>query len=95
VPKTTPSKGSSFAQKGGRGGRGSKGQSTVTFDKEYWNDKTCFNCGERGHPSSSCKKMAVAKDDDSAASIVHSIKKLAMDTKNLKKVFTQLQKTDE
>jgi hypothetical protein len=89
VPKITPSEGSSFTQKGGRGG---KGQSTITFDKEYWKDKTCFNCGEKGHPSSRCMKSAVANDDDSA-SIAHSIKKLAKHTKNLKKAFTQLQKT--
>jgi hypothetical protein len=37
-------------------------------------------------------KTAVVKDDDST-SIVHSIKKLAKDTKNLNKAFTQLQKT--
>jgi hypothetical protein len=59
VPKTTSSEGSSFAQKGGRGGRGRRGQATITFDKEYWKDKTCFNCGEKGHPSSSCMKAAV------------------------------------
>jgi hypothetical protein len=94
VPKTTSSEGSSFAQKGGRGGRGRKGQPTITFDKEYWKDKTCFNCGEKGHPSSSCTKAAVANDDDSA-SIAQSVKKLAKDTKNLKKAFTQLQKTTE
>jgi hypothetical protein len=75
VPKTTSSEGSSFAQKGGRGGRGSKGQGTITFDKEYWKDKTCFNCGEKGHPSSSCTKAAIANDDDSA-SIAQSIKSL-------------------
>jgi hypothetical protein len=57
-------------------------------------DKTCFNCGEKGHKSSSCTKAAVANDDDSA-SIAQSIKKLAKDTKNLKKAFTQLQKTTE
>jgi hypothetical protein len=62
------------------------------FDKEYWKDKTCFNCSKKGHPSSSCTKMAVTKDDDSA-SIAHRVKKLAKDTKNLKKAFTQLQKT--
>jgi hypothetical protein len=39
-------------------------------------------------------KAAVAKDDDSA-SIVHGIKRLAKDTKNLKKAFTQLQKTSK
>jgi hypothetical protein len=81
VPKTTSSEGSSFAQKGGRGGRGGKGQATITFDKEYWKDKTCFNCSEKGHPSSSCTKAAVANDDDSA-SIAQSVKKLAKDTKN-------------
>jgi hypothetical protein len=83
-----------FAQKGGRGCRGGKGQPTITFDKEYWKDKTCFNCSEKGHPSSSCTKAAVANDDDNA-SIVQSIKKLAKETKNLTKAFTQLQKTTE
>jgi hypothetical protein len=94
VPKMTSSEGLSFAQKGGRGGRGSKGQATITFDREYWKDKTCFNCGEKGHPSSSCTKAGVTNDNDSA-SIAQSIKKLAKDTKNLKKAFTQLQKTSE
>ncbi len=60
VPKTTPSEGLSFAQKGGRGGRGGRGWSTITYDKEYWKDKTCFNWGKKGYPSSSCSKMAVA-----------------------------------
>jgi hypothetical protein len=49
---------------------------------------------QEGHPSSSCTKAAVPNDDDSA-SIAQSIKKLAKDTKNLKKAFTQLQKTTE
>jgi hypothetical protein len=57
-------------------------------------NKTCFNCGKKNHPSSSCMKAAVANDDDST-SIVQSIKKLAKDTKNLKKAFTQLQKTNK
>jgi hypothetical protein len=39
-------------------------------------------------------KAAVANDNDSA-SIAQSIKKLAKDTKNLKKAFTQLQKTSK
>jgi hypothetical protein len=39
--------------------------------------------------------VAVANDDDDSASIAQSIKKLAKDTKNLKKAFTQLQKTSE
>jgi hypothetical protein len=61
VPKTTPSEGSSFTQKGSRGGRDGRGQGNTTFDKEYWKDKTCFTSSEKGHPSSSCTKMAVAK----------------------------------
>jgi hypothetical protein len=70
----------------------SKGRGTITFDKECWKDKTCFNCGEKGHPSSSCTKAAAA-NDNKGTSIAQSIKKLAKDTKNLKKAFTQLQKT--
>jgi hypothetical protein len=60
-------------------------------DKEYWKD---YTCGKKGHPSSSCTKAAIANDDDSI-SFVQSIKKLAKDTKNLKKAFTQLQKTSK
>jgi hypothetical protein len=56
VPKTTSSEGSSFAQKGGRGGRGGRGRATITFDKEYWKDKTCFNCGEKGHHHQAARK---------------------------------------
>jgi hypothetical protein len=54
VPKMTSSEGSLFAQKGGIGGRGSKVQGTITFDKEYWKEETCFDCSKEGHPSSSC-----------------------------------------
>jgi hypothetical protein len=93
VPKMTSSEGSSFAQKGGRGGRGGRGRPTITFDKEYWKDKTCFNCGEKGHPSSSCTKAAIANDD--RASFAQCVKKLAKDTKNLKKAFTQHQKINQ
>jgi hypothetical protein len=49
---------------------------------------------EKGHLSLSCTKPAVANDYDST-SIAHSIKKLAKETKNLKKAFTQLQKTSK
>jgi hypothetical protein len=47
---------------------------------------------QEGHASSSCTKAAIPNDHDST-SIVQSIKKLAKDTKSLKKAFTQLQKT--
>jgi Skp family chaperone for outer membrane proteins len=42
----------------------------------------------------SCTKPAVTNDDDST-SIAQSIRKLAKDTKNLKKVFNQLHKTSK
>jgi hypothetical protein len=38
---------------------------------------------------------AAVTNDDGSASIAQSIKKLAMDTKNVKKAFTQLQKTSK
>jgi hypothetical protein len=47
VPKTTSSEGSSFAQMGGSGGRGGKGRPTITFNKEYWKDKTFFIAARR------------------------------------------------
>jgi hypothetical protein len=55
-------------------------------------DQACFNYSEKRHPSLSCKKQAVANNNDST-SIVHSVKKLAKETKNLKKAFTQPQMT--
>jgi hypothetical protein len=73
-----------------------KAKVPITFDKEYSKDKTCFTCSKKGHPSSSCTKVAVTNDDYSASiGLAHSIKKLAKETKNLKKAFTQLQKTSE
>jgi hypothetical protein len=102
VPKTTQSKGTSFAQKGGRGsgnkgsgsnrnsGRG-RGDGKKPFDKEYWKDKECYNCGEEGYPSSHCPK----DDVDDNKSQAKSVKKLTKDVKSMKKAFTQLQKVKE
>jgi hypothetical protein len=42
----------------------------------------------------SCNKPAVINNDYST-SIVHSVKKLSKETRNLKKSFTQLQKTSK
>jgi hypothetical protein len=47
IPKVIQSKGTSFAQKGGRGGGQSyngngKGQDSSTYDKKYWKDKECY-----------------------------------------------------
>ena len=40
--------GISFAQRKGNG-------NPDTFDKNYWKDKECYKCGDKGHPASYCK----------------------------------------
>jgi hypothetical protein len=47
------------------------------------------------HHQAALKWQSPAHKDNDSASIVHSIKKLTKDTKNLKKAFTQLQKTSK
>ncbi len=105
VPKTTTSEGSSFAQKSGRGGGGGRGNgsnkasadSSGTFDKEYWKNKECYLCGEKGHPASSHKKDD--EDDKSLASQAKSVKQLSKQVKSMnkamKKAFTQLEQMKE
>ena len=60
--KTTPtlqvgSEGRTFAQ---------QGQATPTrgggYDRSYWKDKTCNNCGAAGHPSWACTSPKPGKD---------------------------------
>jgi hypothetical protein len=102
VPKTTPSEGKSFVQKGGKGkgpaaGQGngaekSKGKQKP-FDKEYWKDKECFKCHKEGHPATHCPEDD--DDDKSRASQAKSVKKLVKDMKSMKKAFTQLSKMKE
>ena len=57
VRTPTAPEGSSFAQRGGD-----------TFDKKFWKNKECFNCGKKGHPSTHCtgeKKKDKDSDNDS------------------------------
>jgi hypothetical protein len=92
VTKTTPSEGTSFAQKGDRGS-GNKGNSgkgrgdgkKKPFDKEYWKDKECYLCGVKGHPASHCPEDV----DDDNKSQAKSVKKLTKDVKSMKKTFTK------
>jgi hypothetical protein len=71
MPKTTPSEGTLFVQKGGRGngngtGRGNdagKGKGKP-FDTEHWKDKECFKCKNKGHPVSHCPNAVDDDDDD-------------------------------
>jgi hypothetical protein len=92
VPKTTTSEGSSFAQKGGRG---DKASTRSTFDKEYWKNKECFRCGEKGHPASSCTKDDDEDNNKSLASQAKSMKQIFKKVKSMKKAFTQLQQMRE
>ena len=68
VSHTTPSEGTSFAQRGGRGGgRGAGSSNQNSFDKAYWKDKECYNCNKKGHPSSHCPKKKKTNDDDKSS----------------------------
>jgi hypothetical protein len=98
VSHTTPSEGTSFAQRGGRGGggrgAGSSNQNPESFDKAYWKDKECYNCGKKGHPSNRCPKKKNADDDDKSSRTSKSSKSthnsIEKEQKKLKKSFATL-----
>jgi uncharacterized protein YodC (DUF2158 family) len=95
TPKMTPSEGSSFVQKGGKGRGIGKGK-RKPFDKEKWKDRECNKCKETGHPGWSCPNDDANGDAKSQMSQASSMKKLERAlTKSIKKSFTQLQKTNE
>ena len=104
VRPTITSEGTSFAQKGGSGGK----KSGAAFDPTFWKDKTCHNCGEKGHPKAACpkpKKANKKKDDDDDASkasrstkssrsgMKGDYKKGLKEIKKLGKTLTTLQET--
>jgi hypothetical protein len=97
VARVTPSEGTSFAQKSGRGGgnRSSnwngkvKGHDSSICDKKYWKDKECYKCHKKGHPAMHCtKKPSDNEGDRSTASAASSFKKLKKDLNSIKKAFT-------
>ncbi len=59
------------------------------YNKEYFADKECHNCGKKGHPARCCtnKKDKAKKDseDDKSVSRLKSIKLLTKQIKTLKK----------
>jgi hypothetical protein len=93
APKPTPSEGSAFAQKGNKGNKGDKGdkdkghrtgkgKGKELSDEEYWQDKTCFKCGKKGHPAPDCPNADDDDDDDkSRSSQARSVTRLANDVK--------------
>jgi hypothetical protein len=34
------------------------------FDKEWWKDKECYRCGNKGHPASACSVKPLSNNDD-------------------------------
>jgi hypothetical protein len=58
VAKVTQSERTSFAQRIGRGGEhggiSASGKIHDNFDKEYWKEKTCYKCENKGHPANKC-----------------------------------------
>ena len=70
VSHTTPSEGTSFAQRGGKGGgnNSNQNQNKDDYDKDYWKDKKCYNCNKTGHPSNKCPLKKQKNDDDKSVS---------------------------
>ena len=94
--------GTAFAQKKqiAKSG-GSDSSPDCNFNKEYFKDKECHNCGKKGHPARCCtrkKKVTPGSDDDKSASSNNSsksIKSLTKQIKTLKKSVSALQAHNE
>ena len=83
VRKPTSPEGSSFSQIGGD-----------TFIKTFWNNKDCFNCGNKGHPSTHCtseKKKDKDSENNSQSSQTSRMEKMKKDLKKTKNSFATLQ----
>ncbi len=79
--------GTAFSQK--QKGAGTLATGTkCTYNKEYFADKECHNCGKKGHPSRCCpqKKGKAKKDseDDKLVSSNKSAKTIKFLTKQVK-----------
>ena len=83
APKAIVSEGASFAQLDNK----------APYDKKYWKDKECYNCGEKGHPANHCKKPKKARkrdsdgNDRSVESTADSVRKLEKYLKLMKNNF--------
>jgi hypothetical protein len=94
--------GTAFAQK--QKGAGTPATGTeYNYNKEYFADKECHNCGKLGHPSRCCtqKKKGKAKKDSeddksvSSSKSAKTIKSLTKQVKTLKKSVSTLQAHQE
>jgi hypothetical protein len=100
VKATAPvaSQRTAFAQKQQKGAGTLGAGNECSYNKEYFADKKCHNCGKKGHPSRCCtqKKGKTMKgtDDDKLVSSSKSnktIKFLTKQVKTLKKLVSALQ----
>ena len=62
------------------------------YDKKYWKDKECYNCGKKVHPANHCKNPKKARkrysdDNRSVDSTADSVQKLEDDLKLMKNNF--------
>ena len=76
VRTPTDPEGSSFTQRGGD-----------NFDKKFWKNKECFNCGKKGHPSTHYtieKKKDKDSDNDSQSSQTIRMGKIKKDINKTK-----------
>ena len=94
MPKKTPSKGSSLAQKGGKGDNDKGGdgkekdgkekrKGRKPYDKKLWKNKTCFNCKKKRHPAFACPKKKNNDDDESIKYTNKSVEELSKAIKEL------------
>lgn len=101
----TASEGTAFTQKSGKGGNaGSEKSEKPPFNKKFFADKECYNCGKLGHPADSCpsppkdgskvdKKGAghkKKKADHNDASVSSLSKKLEKGMKSMQRILTQI-----
>ena len=83
TPKTIVSNGALFAQL----------DNEAPYDKKYWKDEECYNCGKKGHPENHGKKPKKARkrdsdeDDRSVESTADSVRNIENDLKLMKNNF--------
>ncbi len=92
------SQGTAFAQKQQKGAGTTGGGSECSYNKEYFADKECHNCGKKGHPARCCtqKKGKTKKGTDDVKLVSSSksnktIRSLTKQVKTLKKLVSTLQ----
>jgi hypothetical protein len=90
--------GTAFAQKQKQQVAGTPA-TECNYNKEYFTNKDCHNCGKKGHPARYCtnKKGKAKKDseDDKSVSSSKLIKLLTKQIKTLKKLVSVLQAHQE